>query len=99
MRGIEKYVPNRSPVLAVLLDDSNLKDAASWCSGEVIADPEDDGALPLAIFVGTPRAGLTVAKAGDYLIKNKDGQFYVLPPEKFIKRYAKLRTRQFTDKT
>lgn len=98
MRGMEKYVPNRSPVLAVLLDESNLKEAAGWCSGEVIADPEDENAPPLAIFVGAPRAGLTVAKAGDYLIKNNQGIFYVLPPEKFAKRFAKLRTRQFTDK-
>lgn len=97
MEGMAKYVPKRTPVLAVLLEFSNLKHAAGWCSGEVIENPEVDAETGpyLGIFVNAKRAGLTVGKPGDYLIKDDLGRFSVLPPEKFNQRYAKLRTRQF----
>lgn len=97
MEGMAKYVPKRTPVLAVLLEVSNLRNAAGWCSGEVIVNPNPtpETGPYLGIFVNARKAGLTVAKPGDYLIKNDLGQFSVLSPEKFNQRYAKLRTRQF----
>lgn len=100
MEGMAKYVPNRAPVLAVLLETSNLKNAAGWCSGEVIDNPspKDDSDLYLGIFVKAQGGGLTVAHPGDYLIKDNQGRFAVLPPETFNKRYSKLRTRQFEKK-
>lgn len=93
---IKRYAPSAEPVEAILLNDSNLEEAAKWCGGEVkqLSNPESlDEAWDRAVLVpGIPSA--FTAKIGWYLVKGRDNKFRIWLKEHFEREYHEVGKRQ-----
>lgn len=84
-----KYAPDAPTVEAVMLTKENVSDVVEWCGGQQV---EEVNALNHGVkFVGVnvpTFAGMVRASEGDYVVKDKDGEFHRRKPSIFEAKYV-----------
>lgn len=71
-------------ILAFQLTSNNGKDVAYWCGGRYFGQTKNGTALTEEqVKIPTLEGGPLAAKVGDYVAKNEDGSFRVIPQSDF----------------
>lgn len=89
-----KYRKKPIEVEAIQLTEENAKEIAEWCNGaceNFMINPPKFGCLHVN-FLEDKRIlrEEMIAFAGDWIIKESDGEFYPCKPKKFEKTYEKV---------
>ena len=75
-KGVQNYRTRLKIEQAILLIHSNLEEAANWCGGVVVSEPQASGLIDNHVYVEFPTLyGTDHADVGSYIIKNLNGGF------------------------
>lgn len=71
-------------IYAYQLDSTNGKDVAYWCGGKYIEESKNGAVTTVEqVKIAQLDRDPLVCKVGDYVVKNEDGSFRVIPVNAF----------------